>query len=133
LRGKPNQYTDYINLLDGPIEDFPDNVYSGNITAEQLRIYFESPSADINELKARLRDWHEKKLKLVVVTSVVLHVYRRSESESDIEDDGHDGYVRYYPKEDQQPLSATLEMSTKDLLNDLNDNNRKLVALSVDL
>jgi hypothetical protein len=50
-------------------------------------MYFEIPGADIKEPKARLRDWHEKKLKLVVVTSVVFHVYRRSES--DIEEDGH--------------------------------------------
>jgi hypothetical protein len=90
-------------------------------------MYFESPGADIKELKARLREWHKKKLKLVVIKSVVFHVYRRSES--DIEEDGH---VVYYPKVDQQPSSATIpvEMSTKDLFN---DNDEKPIALPADL
>lgn len=100
-----------------------------NITTDQLRMYFESPGVDIRELKARIRDCHKKKLKLVVVTSVIFHIYRRCESESDIEEDGHDGHV-VYPEDDQQPLSATLEMSTKDLFN---DNDGKSVALPVDL
>ena len=128
-----SRYAEYIKFLGGPIEDFPDSLYCGrrsriyHLNAEQLREYFKNPGGDIKELKSTLREWHEKNFNLVEVTSVVFHVYRRSES--DIEEVGQ---LVYYPK-DYQHISAaapSLQMSTKVLFN---DNDEKPVALPADL
>src|SRR5436190_11243417 len=84
--GRPNRWTEYINLLDGANKDFSNTSYSGrrsrvyDLPTEELQMYFEERTNDIEELENKLDAWHKGNFPLLEIESVKFYIYGWSAS-----------------------------------------------------
>ena len=120
--GKPNRWTDYINLLDGANEDFSNTSYSGrrsrvyDLPTEQLQRYFEERTNNIEELQENLKAWHARKFPLLEIKSVTFYVYGWSVSENGDPEIGEIGREVYYPADSS--TTSSLKITMDDLFGD---------------
>jgi hypothetical protein len=122
--GKPNRWTDYINLLDGANEDFSNTSYSGrrscvyDLPTEQLQRYFEErTNNNIEELEENLNAWYVRKFPLLEINSATFYVYGWSVSENGDREIKPIGCEVYYPA-DSSSTTSSLKITMDDLFGD---------------
>jgi hypothetical protein len=132
--GKPNRWTDYINLLDGTNEDFSNTTYCGrrsrvyDLPTKELQRYFEECTDDIEELREALKAWHARKFPLLEIKSATFYVYGWSVSENG------DRKIRliesevYYPA-DGSSTTSSLKITMDDLFGNYNVSDTTAIPL----
>jgi hypothetical protein len=123
--GKPNRWTDYINLLDGTNEDFSNTTYCGrrsrvyDLPTKELQRYFEECTDDMEELGEALKAWHARKFPLLEIESATFYVYGWSMSKNGYRKIRPIGSEVYYAADGSSTMSS-LKITMDDLFGDDN-------------